>query len=93
MGPLAFPGCEVGESVGDSMMGSCALETRDVDDMAAYLCLVRINGHFIVDLAIHRRRHHLLVIHLYPSLTLRTPRDVYATLSFPYLMAPETSRT
>jgi len=38
MGPLAFPGCEVGESVGDSVMGSCALETRGVDNMGAYLC-------------------------------------------------------
>ena len=33
MGPLAFPGCEVRESIRDSMMRSGALGPHDADDM------------------------------------------------------------
>ena len=38
MGPLAFPGCEVRESIRDSMMRSCALGAHYVGDMVTCLC-------------------------------------------------------
>jgi hypothetical protein len=83
MGPLAFPRWEVGEPAGDSMMGSCALEIRDIDDLGAYICRCAYEWAFYRG---SRNSSPATPIHLYPSPTQRTPRDVHATLSLLYFM-------